>query len=78
MSATNDKIFCKGFKKLNYPNPIIIVFIGLDKSGYQVNFFLFLHKNIGCGYSLEVPHRGASNEFDQHMNLRRNRKNMAV
>ena len=30
-------------------------------------FFLFLHKNITCGYSLEVPHRGTSNEYPQYM-----------
>ena len=30
-------------------------------------FFLFLHKNIYCGYSLEAPYRGASNEYPQHM-----------
>ena len=30
--------------------------IGLDKGGYPVNIFLFLHKNICCRYSLEVPH----------------------
>ena len=29
--------------------------------------FLFHHKNICCGYSLEAPHRGASNEYPQHM-----------
>ena len=34
-----------------------------DNSG----FFLFLHKNIHCGYSLEVPHQGASNEYPQPM-----------
>ena len=72
------KFYCKGFKKLNYPNPIIIGFIGLDKSGYQVNFFLFLHENIRCGCSLEAPHRGASNEFHQHMISRRNWKNMDI
>ena len=26
-------------------------------------FFLFLHENICCGYSLEVPHQGTSNEY---------------
>ena len=26
-------------------------------------FFLLLHENICCGYSLDVPHRGASNEY---------------
>ena len=32
-------------------------------------FFLFLHKTICCGYSLEAPRRGASNEYPQHMVL---------
>ena len=31
------------------------------------NFFLFLLKNIDCGYSLEPPHRGGSNEYPQSM-----------
>ena len=30
-------------------------------------FFLFLSENICCGYSLEAPHRGASDEYPQHM-----------
>ena len=30
-------------------------------------FFLFLLKNIDCGYSLELPHRGSSNEYPQSM-----------
>ena len=38
-------------------------------------FFLFLHKNICCGYSLEAPRRGASNEYTQHMFLWRNGEN---
>ena len=29
-----------------------------------------------CGYSLEVPQRGASNEYPQHMFLWRNKKNI--
>ena len=49
--------------------------IGLDKNGYQVTFFLFLHKNICCGYSLEAPHRGTSNEYP-HIFLWRNKKNI--
>ena len=28
---------------------------------------LFLHKNICCGYSLESPRQGDSNEYPQHM-----------
>ena len=38
--------------------------------------FLFLNKNICCGYSLEAPRRGASNEYPQHMYLLRNKKNI--
>ena len=28
--------------------------------------FLFLDENIRCGYSLEAPQQGASNEYTQH------------
>ena len=28
---------------------------------------LYLHENLCCGYSLEVPQRGTSNEYPQHM-----------
>ena len=34
--------------------------------GYTL-FFLFLLKNIDCGYSLELPHWGSSNEYPQSM-----------
>ena len=30
-------------------------------------FFLFLLKNIDCGYLLEPPHRGSSNKYSQSM-----------
>ena len=33
----------------------------------KLTFSLFLEENICCGYSLEVPHRGTSNEYPQHM-----------
>ena len=42
---------------------------GLDKS------FFFLHKNVCCGYSLEMPQWGAS-EYPQHLFLWRNKKNI--
>ena len=38
--------------------------------------FLFLHENVCCGYSLEAPRRGASNEYPQHMFPWRNKKNI--
>ena len=34
--------------------------------GYFRDFFLFLHKNICCGYSLEATRQGASNKYPQH------------
>ena len=33
------------------------------RGGIHIIFFLFLDENICCGYSLEAPHRGASNEY---------------
>ena len=42
--------------------------------GIRLIVFLFLHKNICCGYSLEVPQGGASNEYPQHMFSWRNKK----
>ena len=39
-------------------------------------FFLFLHKNIYTGYSLEVPHWSASNEYPQYRLSWRNKKNI--
>ena len=38
--------------------------------------FLFFHENICCGYSLEVPRRGTSNEYPQHMFSWRNKKSI--
>ena len=32
-------------------------------------------QNIDCGYSLEPPRRGSSNEYQQYMFLLRNKKN---
>ena len=38
-------------------------------------FSIFLRKNICCGYSLELPERGVSNELSQHMFLLRTGEN---
>ena len=52
--------------------------IALDKALFfnqKVSiFFLFLNKNICCGYSLEAPYQGTSNEYLQNMFLLRNKK----
>ena len=50
------------------------MFIGLDKSGYQVHIFLISPRKHMLWYSLEMPRRGASNEYPQHMFSWRNKK----
>ena len=39
------------------------------------NIFHISNQNIDCGYSLELPQWGGSNEYPQSMFLRRNKKN---
>ena len=46
--------------------------------GIHIIFFLFLYKYIWCGYSLEVPPRGTSNEYQQHMFSWRNKKDISI
>ena len=45
---------------------------------FQTKILIFFHisaQNIDCGYSLESPRRGGSNEYPQSMFLSRNQKN---
>ena len=37
-------------------------------------FFLIFAQNIDCGYTLEPPHRGSSNEYPQSMFWNKNKK----
>ena len=39
------------------------------------DIFLISAQNIDCGYSLELPQQGSSNEYPQSMFLSRNKKN---
>ena len=45
---------------------------------HQKNFdiFLIFAQNIDCGYTLEPPRRGGSNEYPQSMFWSKNKKNM--
>ena len=43
-----------------------VKFAAVCLQGYTI-FFLFLLKTIDCGYSLEPPHWGSSNEYPQFM-----------
>ena len=53
--------------------------IALGKTFFSTKkylYFSYFLKKTCCGYSLEVPWRGASNEYPQHMFLSRNKKNI--
>ena len=49
-----------------YPHKPHFCIVKLGYAGVYL-FFLFLLQNIDCGYSLEPPHRGSSNEYPQSM-----------
>ena len=51
-----------------------------DKMLFSVNskILIFFLLNVCCGYSLEAPRQGASNEHHQHMFLWRNTKNVRL
>ena len=50
------------------------------KLGFTGVYIIFLisAQNIDCGYSLEPPRRGGSNEYPQSMFLSRNNKNIRI
>ena len=50
------------------------------KLGFTGVYIIFLisAQNIDCGYPLELPRRGGSNEYPQSMFLSRNMKNIRV
>ena len=50
--------------------------IGLDKRGYPVNVLFLICSNICCGYSLEVPWQGTSNEYHNIRSAWRTKKNI--
>ena len=41
----------------------------------KIDIFNIFAKNIDCGYTLEVPRRGGSNEYPQSMFRIKNKKN---
>ena len=55
------------------------IFHGCKNDYFQMNFFdifLIFAQNIDCGYTLEPPQRGGSNEYPQSMFWSKNKKNM--
>ena len=41
----------------------------------KFDFFLIFAQNVDCGYTLEPPRRGGSNEYPQSMFWSKNKKN---
>ena len=66
------------FNKLLF-KPNILKFLPSKNEKFQIKFLIFFFhisaQNIDCGYSLEPPRRGGSNEYPQSMFLSRNKKN---
>ena len=59
------------------PIQIYLTFYHQKNENFQIKNYHILHisaQNIDCGYSLEPPRRGGSNEYLQSMFLSRNKK----
>ena len=65
-------------QKHAYSNTCILNILQPKKKNFEIKKFYIFHisaQNIDCGYSLEPPQRGGSNEYPQSMFLSRNKKN---
>ena len=66
----------KALRKHAYSN--ILTLFPPENENFQIKISDIFHisaQNIDCGYSLEPPRRGGSNEYPQSMFLSRNKKN---
>ena len=62
----------------NLPMQFTEKFFGCKNEDFQwtnFNIFLIFAQNIDCGYTLEPPRRGGSNEYPQSMFWSKNKKN---
>ena len=67
---------CLTLRKHAYSNMLKI--LPPKNENFQIknsDIFYISDQNIDCGYSLEPPRRGGSNEYPQSMFLSRNKKN---
>ena len=70
--------FYFSLRKQAYSN--ILKILPPKNENFQIknsDIFHISAQNKDCGYSLEPPHRGGSNEYPQSMFLSRNKKNNA-
>ena len=67
-------------KKMHYANMSVqytAIFHGCKNDNFQMKFFdifLIFAQNIDCGYTLEPPQRGGSNEYTQSIFWSKNKK----
>ena len=62
----------------NFPMQYTEIFLALKIENFQLkifDIFLIYAQNIDCGYTLEPPPRGGSNEYPQSMFWSKNKKN---
>ena len=62
----------------NLPMQYTVIFKNVKNENFQwktYDIFLIFAQNIDCGYTLEPPRRGGSNEYPQSMFWSKNKKN---
>ena len=62
----------------NLPMQYTEIFLALKIESFQLkkfDIFLIFAQNIDCGYTLEPPRRGGSNEYQQSIFRSKNKKN---
>ena len=75
-SNTSEQIRQLPLRKQSYSN--VLKILPPKNENFQIknsNIFHIHAQNIDCGYPLELPRRGGSNEYSQFMCLSRNKKN---
>ena len=73
----NDRLLVFVFHYENTPMKYTAIFHGCKNVHFQmkiVNIFLIFAENIDCGYTLEPPQWGGSNEYPQSMFWSKNKK----
>ena len=72
-------IECRNTHYANMSVQYTAIFHGCKNDNFQMKFFdifLIFAQNVDCGYTLEPPQRGGSNEYPQSMFWSKNKKNM--
>ena len=69
---------CKNWKLKIFDRKMLIFFLYVDIFLINVDIFLIFAQNIDCGYTLEPPRRGGSNEYPQSMFWSKNKKRKAA